>query len=142
MKKQLIILVASICILTATLSGCQQSNSTIVTQNDKVLLQSDIVELSTVNFSKTLDKEGKITSVTVKWLFHNIAERLINADILVQFSDTNGNIIFSDTRELLNVPAGYTERYISPGANTVMYDGKDAGSIDHVIITVTEKIMP
>jgi len=137
MKKIIGVMLVSILMISIFISGCQEKKSTTVSENGKVILDSAIVVFNNVSFTKNLDKYGTTESTTVKWLFHNIAGKMISANIFVKFYDKNGIQLYNDTKQLVDVPAGYTEKFLSP-ANMVTYDGPDVTSVDHVIITVVE----
>ena len=103
-----------------------------ISNHNEVILDSDIVEFSYVSLNKTID------NVTVSWLFHNIAGRMLNLSITAEFYDRNGNILFSKTNELLKFPADYTEHLLLP-ANKISYNGKYASKVDYVILHVKEE---
>ncbi len=106
--------------------------ATKLNYHNEVILDSDIVEFSYVSLNKTID------NVTVSWLFHNIAGRMLNLSITAEFYDRNGNILFSKTNELLKFPADYTEHLLLP-ANKISYNGKYASKVDYVILHVKEE---
>ncbi len=138
MKKAVIgALVVVIC-ASAFLSGCQDTSS-VKTKKlaENVFLDSTIVEFANVSFEKQINKSGGIEAVTVGWIFHNIAGRLISIKIDVKFYDKNNVLLYNESKKFPDMPAGYTEQY-SPYFNRVMYDGVGAAFVDHVVISVTE----
>jgi hypothetical protein len=139
MKKGLLVVLVVVICASAMLSGCQDTNS-IKTQKrpQNVFLDSTIVEFANVTFEQNVNKSGGIQGVTVGWLFHNIAGKLMSAKIDVKFFDKNNLFLYNDSRGIFNMPAGYTERSFSPGANSVTYEGAGAAFVDHVVISVTE----
>jgi len=139
MKKGLLAVLVVVICASATLSGCQDTSS-IKTQKKplNVSLDSTIVEFANVSFEKNINKSGGIESVTVGWLFHNIAGKLISAKINVKFFDKNNIFLYNDSRWINYMPAGYTEKSFSPGANRVTYEGAGVAFVDHVVISVTE----
>jgi len=139
MKKGLLAVLVVVICASATLSGCQDTSS-IKTQKKplNVSLDSTIVEFANVSFEKNINKSGGIESVTVGWLFHNIAGKLISAKIDVKFFDKNNIFLYNDSRTIYYMPAGYTEKSYSPGANRVTYEGAGVAFVDHVVISVTE----
>jgi hypothetical protein len=139
MKKGLLLVSIVVMMVSVTLSGCQESNS-VKTQKtpQNVFLDSTIVEFANVSYDETFNKSGGLDGVMIGWMFHNIAGREISAKINVQFYDKNNNFLYNETRKILQMPAGYTEQYFSPGANRVIYNGPEAPFIDHVVISVTE----
>jgi hypothetical protein len=139
MKKGLLAVLVVVICTSATLSGCQDTSS-IKTQQipQNVFLDSTIVEFVNVTFEKNINRSGGIESVTVGWLFHNIAGKLISAKIDVKFFDKNNIFLYNDSRDIYYMPAGYTEKSYSPGANRVTYQGAGVAFVDHVVISVTE----
>lgn len=138
MKKGLFTVFIIMILVSVVLSGCQTNSTTTPTRPQNVYLQSTIVEFANVTLEKTINKSGGAAVVTVGWLFHNIAGKMISAKIDVQFYDKHNNLLYNTTRWIENMPAGYTERFFSPRANKATYDGAGTGLVDHVIITVTE----
>jgi hypothetical protein len=139
MKKQLLCLLAFVVLVSVLLSGCQDTNS-VKTQQlpENVYLDSNIVEFANVSFEQDTNKSGGVESVTVGWLFHNIAGRMISGRIDVRFYDKNNVLVYNDTKYFNNLPADFTERLFQE-ANKVMYGGDNAGLIDHVVLVVTER---
>ncbi len=139
MKKGLLAVLVVVICASATLSGCQDTSSIKTQQRPQnVFLDSTIVEFVNVTFEKNINKSGGIESVTVGWLFHNIAGKLISAKIDVKFFDKNNIFLYNDSRTIYYMPAGYTEKSYSPGANRVTYEGAGVAFVDHVVISATE----
>lgn len=138
MKKAVFCIVAVVICISSVLSGCQETSS-VKTQGrpQNVYLDSTIVELVNVSYEENINKSGGIESVTVGWLFHNIAGKLISAKIDVKFYNTNDFIIYNQTKYIRNMPAGYTEQSYQL-ANKVTYEGTGVAFVDHVVISVTE----
>jgi hypothetical protein len=139
MKKVVFCVIAVVICISSALSGCQDTSS-VKTQGkpQNVYLDSTIVEFVNVSYEENINKSGGIDSVTVGWLFHNIAGKLISAKIDVKFYDKNNLLLYNGTRSINNMPAGYTEQSFQP-SDKVTYDGAGAAFVDHVIILVTEK---
>jgi len=139
MKKVLLLGVGIIICLSSMLSGCQDTTS-VKTQGrpQNVYLDSTIVEFANVSYEENVNKSGDIESVTVGWLFHNIAGKLISAKIDVKFYNTNDLLLYNETKNINNMLAGYTEKSFQL-ANKVTYEGAGAAFVDHVVISVTEK---
>jgi len=139
MKKALLLGVGIIICLSSMLSGCQDTTS-VKTQGrpQNVYLDSTIVEFANVSYEENVNKSGDIESVTVGWLFHNIAGKLISAKIDVKFYNTNDLLLYNETKNINNMLAGYTEKSFQL-ANKVTYEGAGAAFVDHVVISVTEK---
>lgn len=138
MKKAVFCIVAVVIFISSVLSGCQDTSS-VKTQGrpQNVYLDSTIVELVNVSYEENINKSGGIESVTVGWLFHNIAGKLISAKIDVKFYNTNDFILYNQTKYIRNMPAGYTEQSYQL-ANKVTYEGTGVAFVDHVVISVTE----
>ena len=137
MKRSIFVILIIIILIAVVFSGCQENKSTTVT-TENVFLESDIVEFANVSLEKIRNKTGIVDMITVSWLFHNIAGRTISADIIVEFYDITDVLVYSDFRQIVNMPADYTEQYMSPTANRVSYDGERVSYVDYVIIHVTE----
>ncbi len=139
MKKMILLGVGFIICLCLMLSGCQDTSS-IKTQGrpQNVYLDSTIVEFANVSYEENTNKSGDIESVTVGWLLHNIAGKLISAKIDVKFYNTNDLLLYNETKYINNMPAGYIEQSFQL-ANQVTYEGVGAAFVDHVVVSVTEK---
>jgi hypothetical protein len=136
MKKIMLLLLVTL-IITLLFGGCQEQQSTTISI-DSVTLESDIVEFAFINLTTEKNKSGLVERLTVQWLFHNIADRVIDANIIVEFYDANDNVIHSDSsKAIMLMPPDYTEQFLSP-SNMVSYDGEDASLVDHIIIHVIE----
>jgi hypothetical protein len=138
MKKAVFCVVAVVICISSALSGCQDTSS-VKTQGrpQNVYLDSTIVEFVNVSYEENSNKSGDIESVTVGWLFHNIAGKTISAKIDVQFYNKNDLLLHNQTKSIRNMPAGYTEQSFQL-ANQVTYEGSGAAFVDHVVISVTE----
>lgn len=138
MKKAVFCVVAVVICISSALSGCQDTSS-VKTQGrpQNVYLDSTIVEFVNVSYEENSNKSGDIESVTVGWLFHNIAGKTISAKIDVQFYNKNDLLLYNQTKSIRNMPAGYTEQSFQL-ANQVSYEGSGAAFVDHVVISVTE----
>jgi hypothetical protein len=116
------------------ISGCQEE---AVTTYLNVVLESDILELANASFVKQKDRDGDYYEAKLTWIFHNIAGRLVNAGIDFEFYDVNDNLIYSDTKQILNMPADHTEGF-SPVHNVITLTGDEAQAADHVLIKAYE----
>lgn len=138
MKKAVLGVIATVLCMSAAFSGCQDTTS-VKTQGrpQNVYLDSTIVEFVNVSYNQEINKSGGIESVTVGWLFHNIAGKLISAKIDVKFYNKNDFFLYNESKYIRNMPAGYTEQSFQL-ANKVTYNGASVESVDHVVISVTE----
>jgi hypothetical protein len=127
----------SVIMISILLSGCQDTHS-VKTQEQpqNVYLDSTIVEFANVSYKENINKSGNVDSVTVGWLFHNIAGKLISAKIDVQFYNNNDYLLHNETKYIRNMPADYTEQSFQL-SNQVIYQGAGARYVDHVVISVT-----
>lgn len=137
--KKIILCVATVFIcLSILLSGCQDTSSVKTKQiPENVSLESTIVEFADVTFEKNINDSDGTQYVTVGWLFHNIAGRMISARIDVKFYDENDILMYNNTKYINNMPVDFTERLMQE-SNKVVYRGKNAALIDHVSISVSE----
>lgn len=137
--KKVILCVATVFIcLSILLSGCQDTSSVKTKQiPENVSLESTIVEFADMTFEKNINDSDGTQYVTVGWLFHNIAGRMISARIDVKFYDENDILMYNNTKYINNMPVDFTERLMQE-SNKVVYRGKNAALIDHVSISVSE----
>jgi uncharacterized protein YcfL len=139
MKKGILCLMVLVVLASLAFSGCQDSKSTTTKlSSQNVYLQSTVVKFANVSLEKTMNKSGMIDSVKVSWLFQNIAGKTINVAIDVRFYDNKNTLLYNETRWLRDIPKGYTERSMSPTANSVTFMNPRANLVDHVVISVTE----
>jgi uncharacterized protein YcfL len=139
MKKQVICVTVLVILACLACSGCQQTNSTTTKlSSQNVFLDSTVVKFANVSLDKTSKKAGGVDSVKVSWLFKNIAGRMINISIDVQFLDKNNVLLYNETRWLRYMPKDYAEQAVSPTANSVSFSGEKATLVDHVVISVQE----
>jgi hypothetical protein len=138
MKKGVFCVVTVFICLCILLSGCQDTSSVKTKQiPENVSLESTIVEFADVTFEKNTNESDGTQYVTVGWLFHNIAGRMISARIDVKFYDVNDILMYNNTKYINNIPADFTERMLQE-SNKVSYRGKSAALVDHVVISVSE----
>jgi len=104
---------------------------------ENVILDSDIVEFANVSLEKHINESGFVDKVTVKWLFHNIDDRTINATIVAEFYDKNDALLYTAHKQLLLLPPDYTEKLLLP-ANMISYNGENASKVEYVIISTIE----
>ncbi len=137
--KKVILCVATVFIcLSILLSGCQDTSSVKTKQiPENVSLESTIVEFADVTFEKNINDSDGTQYVTVGWLFHNIAGRMISARIDIKFYDENDILMYNNTKYLNNMPVDFTERLMQE-SNKVSYRGKNAALVDHVSISASE----
>jgi uncharacterized protein YcfL len=139
MQKRLLLGVVVLVFVSTILSGCQDTSSIQTKQRPQnVFLDSTLVEFVNVTYEETTNKSGGIESVTVGWLFHNIAGKIISIKINVKFYDKNNLFLYNTSKFFNDMPLGYTEQTMLP-SNKVIYDGPNVASVDHVVISVTEK---
>lgn len=138
MKKVVLGVVTVFVFLAVLFSGCQDTNSVKTKQiPENVSLEATIVEFANVTFDRNLNDTDGTQYVTVGWLLHNIAGRVISARIDVKFYDENDLMLYNATKYINNMPIDFTERMLQD-SNKVSYRGKNAALVDHVIISVSE----
>lgn len=138
MKKVVLGVVTVFVFLGVLLSGCQDTSSVKTKQiPENVSLDATIVEFANVTFDKNLNDTDGTQYVTVGWLLHNIAGRMISARIDVKFFDESDLLLYNATKYINNMPIDFTERMMQD-SNKVSYRGKNAALVDHVIISVSE----
>ena len=137
MKKSCFGFIVVIVSIIAALSGCQEEQPSTTLSDDKIQLQSDIFAFAYKNLEIAYNKSGTIDGVTVEWRFSSIVDRIVSAEIYVEFYDRDHTLLYTGFKELLNVPPGYTEQALTP-SNTVLYDGSRATQFDHVVIRTEE----
>lgn len=138
MKKTLLGLMTVVLCISSALSGCQDTSSVkTIERPQNVYLDSTIVEFANVSYEENANKSGGIESVTIGWLFHNIAGKQISGKIDVKFFDKDNMFLYNGTKYIRNMPAEYTEQSFQL-ANKITYEGAGAKSVDHVVISVTE----
>ena len=138
MKKGVFCVVTVFICLCILFSGCQDTSSVKTKQiPENVSLESTIVEFADATFEKNTNESDGTQYVTVGWLFHNIADRMISARIDVKFYDVNDILMYNNTKYINNIPADFTERMLQE-SNKVSYRGKSAALVDHVVISVSE----
>jgi len=148
MKKNIILIITAIILITVAFCGCNEEQSAVTTnRSGTVKLDSSIVELadSKFNFVKTSEYDPEcdctiefLKRVDVSYLFHNIAGKDIAASVTAELYDKEGNILWiSPQPKTINLPTDYTERAYTP-ANTISYDGARLDSVDYAILVVTD----
>ena len=146
MKKNIILIITAILLITVAFCGCNEEQPAIKTKN-RVKLESTIVELadSKFDFVKTSEYDPEcdctvefLKRVDVSYLFHNIAGRDIAASVTVELYDKEGNILWINPQpKTINLLEDYTEAGYLP-ANTISYDGARLDSVDYAILVVTD----
>ena len=117
-------------------SGCQKNETKNVHLKD-VFLESDVFELIYSDLYKAVNKTGKVENVTVKWLFRNMVNRTVKANITVEFYDNNDNLVFSDSTHKIELGPNMKESYVLE-SNKVSYNGKYAAKVKYVVIKAFE----
>ena len=138
MKKVSIAVCFCLVLILGIFSGCQEEQAGITTFKG-ITLQSSIVEFVNASLEFNYDNQNRIDSVTVKYLFHNIAKRSVVAKITVEFYDNENNLLFAGgPTGTITLPEDYTEQGFAPGVNIVTYDGENAPRVHHAIIIVVD----
>ena len=147
MKKNIILIITAIILITVAFCGCPEDDQPAVTTGAKVKLESTIVELadSKFEFIKTSEYDQDcdceiefLKRVDVSYLFHNIAGKDIAASVTAELYDKEDNILWvSPQPKTINLPKDYTEVGYLP-ANTFSYDGARLDAVDYAVLIVTD----
>ena len=135
MEKNTFVTAISIAVIIIAFSSSLNTGTSALTV-ENVFLESYIVEFAYVGLEKQIDEKG-VVKVTVKWLFHNIAGRTINATINAEFYNRNDVLLYNASKEIWLLPANYTEQLLLP-ANMISFYGQNAAEVEYVIIHVNE----
>ncbi len=136
LKKNVYIISTVLVILCMMISGCQEDLQGSISETNNVTLQSSIVEFSNVSFIKLKNRDGLIYQADFSWLFHNIANREIDVGIEIFFYDSSNQLIYNESKEILDMPADWTEHY-SP-FNTITLQGNLANKVEYVKVVAAE----
>jgi len=140
MKKIPCLLVITIIITIAFLSGCEQKGAEVGNNAKLITLDSTVVELvySSLNFTK--DGSGKVIRADVEYLFKNLVDRFITVKVFVNFYDRNNNLLATGGPKYIQLrERPWTDTGIAP-ANIITYDGEDAAKVDHATIVANENL--
>jgi len=149
LRKSTVIISLIIMLISILLTGCFEEQKAVTTDDryKKIILESDIVELSESSMDIITDQEydldcecyvDYIRQVDVNYLFTNIAGRDISVRVTIEFYDKDDNIIGVGGVKTINLLKGYTERAYTP-ANTISYSGKNVEDVYYVKIVAEEK---
>ena len=105
MKSKFITVVIMLLFASMIFSGCEEE-AIIFEYN--VVLESDVVEFVNISFEKEKNRDGIFIEAKLTWLFHNIADRLIDVGIDFEFFDENDELVYSETKTISQMPANYT----------------------------------
>jgi hypothetical protein len=144
MRRDLIAIGFGIILGITALSGCQETQIEGTVTFEGVTLESDVVELFNASLKLFKDDYEMTWKAEVKYLFHNIAGRIIDdLEITVEFYDENDNLLtIRGPKHILSMPADYTEAGFA-GTNIVQYtrddgDGENVYKVNHVRIVAVE----
>ena len=142
MKKRFLALLSILSILLL-FSGCQEKVEEISSSQNIVFDGGDIFELVEGRIDLT-KRGGKIVEARVVMRFRNIAEKIVNANVSIEFYGKDNELIYKTYRKFLGYPPGYQDPPLSkedldkPIANVVRYSGEDVDKISYVAIKVSE----
>ena len=134
MKSKLISVVVMLLFASMIFSGCEEE---AIISEYNVVLESDVVEFVNISFEKEKNREGIFIEAKLTWLFHNIADRLIDVGIDFEFYDINDGLVYSETKTISQMPSNYTERF-SPVYNTITLTGDEAKYTEYVVVKAYE----
>ena len=137
MKKILNLVFFMSILVTIFLTGCNESESTTVDSPNKVVFNSELVELvdSELIFNKI---RNVVKNVDLKYRFRNLLNEKIDLNVFVEFFDKDGNIISKEGTKEISLLPNYTEQSYG-GANTISYNGVGVSDVDYARVLV-EKI--
>ncbi|MBN2065544.1 MAG: hypothetical protein JW771_01900 [Candidatus Thermoplasmatota archaeon] len=147
MKKQLPAVILGCIILSIVLSGCQEQQATTSNQFEGVSLKSDVVELVEASldfqvhydYDELTDEAIEVRNAAeVKYRFHNIAGKDITVKVTVEFYGAYDNLLYTGGPKTIFLFKDYTDKYISPATNIILYKGSKVTEIDHAIIIAEE----
>jgi len=150
-NKKLVIIGIIIILVTITLCGCNENDPTAIKTGGKgkILLKSDIVELSESDFEIIKISEWDmdcacevehIKRIDVSYLFHNLAGKDVAAEVTLELYDKEGDILWiSPSPKTIHLPEDYTEKGFTP-ANTISYDGSRLESVYSAVLVVEEGV--
>jgi hypothetical protein len=137
MKNYIWVLFNVILLVTISLSGCQDNSSNNGSSFEGITLESDVVELAQAS-KEFIKDNNEIIRVEVQYLFHNIAGRDVDFNVIAEFYDKNNNLLnTSYPPKKFIFLKDYTETGIGP-ANIISYDGEDCKQVDHIILKANE----
>ena len=125
-------------LLVSFFAGCEESESVKLDElSGDIKIDSNIVELVKSELNKVTEGD-KVLRVEAKFLFKNIADRIININIKAEFFDENDNLIYTGgPNKIESMPKDWSDTDYSP-MNIITYDGIEAINVDHVRLTVWE----
>lgn len=133
MKKILMLPVIIILLLTIFLSGCQEQEATVSKTFRNINFDSDVLLL--VDNSLDIEKrDDEIYFVEVALYFKNNLNEIVNVTYIVDFCDTNDNVIYSTSLTLAYIPPNH--KYTLP--DTFSYGGKNVEHFDHININIVD----
>jgi len=145
MNKKNMLLIIIIILSNLSLCGCMDQGLTTEPAFEKIIIESDVVELSIANISFTREEmytdAGEsyfyTTAVEVKYLFHNLLDRRANISFFVEFYNSYNEKLFSIGPRSILLTADYTEKAFT-NVNEARYDGDRASEVDYVKIIAFE----
>ena len=133
MKNKFVILCIIVILTTLSLCGCNEQKATETKTFEKINFETNVLELVDSSI-ETLEEGGEILSVTVTLYFKNALNNHVNVTYVVDFCDSNDNILYSKQFDIVNIPRNYI--FYTPDVFT--YNGEDAYLFDHINIKVTD----
>ena len=145
MKRNLWLLCSIILFTVTAFSGCQEQKAlTAGEKSGQIKLQSSVVELykSQFNINTKSIKDNLtdeiyeiIENIEVKYLFKNIAGKLIHIEVSAEFYDKNDKLVgLGDSILDIYLLKDYTEKV----SNSIIYDGSNVADVQYVLLIVEE----
>ena len=136
MNKKIVIITITILTSIAFLSGCQEETTTDGLPAN-VLHESDIVELTYANITKTVDA-GNTLRVEVQFLFRVVVDRKINYKVKAEFYDDQDVLLYvGSSGPFIGYSKAHNEAEVLE-ANKISYSGVNASRVSYVRLLTPE----
>lgn len=133
MKKDLVVLLFGIVLITVIFCGCQGSQ---VENNYETIFESDVVNLLNYTIESRTDNADNIVEVTVDGRIGNIVDRQLRIVVTAEFYDKNENYIGEEIYRIYGLRVkpnpGYSTTF------TIKYNGEGVDMVDHVKLRAEE----
>jgi len=146
---KLLVIITCVISTLGMLMGCTSVDPNAEGNFENISLESSVVELANASliihedkdYTEDLEPIMVIQKVDVEYLFKNIAGRIINVTVNVEFYDIDNNLLYVGGPKIIhNLLKDYTER-TKTEANIISYSGSNVADVDHVKIVVVENQM-
>jgi len=133
MKKDVIVVVVGVILISVAFCGCQSSQ---VKNNYGVSFESDVVNLINYTMEPRKNRAGNIDEITIQGRIENIVDKKINVKITAEFYDKNDGYINESSYKIIGLRIkpnpGYSTTF------TIVYSGKNVDKVDHIRLHAEE----